>query len=188
MQLTIQSQGDVTTVVSISVVNAVNTGGVPLVSRSLSTRLAGAVRFNDVALRTANTTYAFVWSSVGSPVRSSRPPPHSNAHTRRPPGRPRPATIVPLLLLSDAPIFFCPRATLQSVDLSSTAVAPAGRTSFNLVIAPNVLTAGATYTFRLNVTSSYPSGRGQAEIQVQVNTVRCRSSAMIGTTGGMLEA
>ena len=101
MQLTIQSQGDVTTVVSISVVNAVNTGGVPLVSRSLSTRLAGAARFNDVALRTANTTYACVLSSVGSPVRP--PPRHSHARTRRPPRPATPATIVPRLLFSNAP-------------------------------------------------------------------------------------
>ena len=64
----------------------------------------------------------------------------------------------------------------QRVDLSNPAVALTGASQFNLVLAAGALTAGATYTFQLNVTTTNPSGRGLAQITFIVNAVNANGA------------
>lgn len=66
------------------------------------------------------------------------------------------------------------RWRLQTLDLSNPAIAPAGATGFNLVLAPHVLIPGENYTFRLEVVTTEPEGVGQGEVTVQANKVRGR--------------
>ena len=64
-----------------------------------------------------------------------------------------------------------PLGATQNLDLSNPAVAPAGASQFNLVLAPGVLTPGVVYSFALNVTSAFPAGRGGAQTSFVVNSV-----------------
>ena len=67
----------------------------------------------------------------------------------------------------------CDRCATQTLlDLDSASVAPAGRTSLNLLIAPMQLAPGAVYVFRLDIAMQSPAGRGFAEIELTTNTVR----------------
>ena len=61
---------------------------------------------------------------------------------------------------------------VQTVDLSQAAVVPAGASSFNLVLAPNVLAVNTVYTFQLTVTTTNPVGTGTGQVTFQTNTVR----------------
>ena len=60
----------------------------------------------------------------------------------------------------------------QAVNLSNPAVTPAGAKTFNLVLASGALAQATTYTFQLDVTTTHPAGRGQAQVVVAINTVR----------------
>ena len=64
------------------------------------------------------------------------------------------------------------RCLSQTVDLSNRAVAPSGRESFNLILSAGALTPGERYSFRLDVNTTSPSGKGLNEVVFLVNTVR----------------
>jgi len=62
----------------------------------------------------------------------------------------------------------------QDVNLDDPAVAPSGRTSFNLVLGEGTLQPGEQYSFRLDVTTTSPNGKGQSEATFTVNSVSTR--------------
>jgi len=59
----------------------------------------------------------------------------------------------------------------QTIDLNNRAVAPSGRDSFNLILSAGTLTPGERYSFRLDVNTTSPSGKGLNEVVFLVNTV-----------------
>ena len=69
-QLTVVPADHVTTTVGISILNSLSTSDLPILSTTLPARFQGSVAFNYPELQTANTTYAFVWSSGGDNVRT----------------------------------------------------------------------------------------------------------------------
>jgi len=69
LQITLNVQGDVTATVSIDLPNSVSLGGLPIVSRTKQANLVGTVRFSSPALRTESTSFAFLWTQTGGPVR-----------------------------------------------------------------------------------------------------------------------
>lgn len=73
LQITLNVQGDVTATVSIDLPNSVSLGGLPIVSRTKQANLVGTVRFSSPALRTESTSFAFLWTQTGGPVRVRKP-------------------------------------------------------------------------------------------------------------------
>ena len=60
----------------------------------------------------------------------------------------------------------------QAIDLNNRALVPSGRSSFNLILSEGTLVAGERYSFRLDVNTTSPTGKGQSEVIFMVNRVR----------------
>ena len=60
----------------------------------------------------------------------------------------------------------------QVIDLNNRMLVPSGRSSFNLILSEGALVAGEQYSFRLDVNTTSPSGKGQSEVIFMVNRVR----------------
>ena len=71
-QIVVVPADHVTTSVAISLVDALSTSGLPVLSTTQPARFQSAVSFNYPELQTVNTTYAFDWSSIGAYVRARR--------------------------------------------------------------------------------------------------------------------